>query len=312
MVQIRVRLFAGDKQPPVEFVRRDTGLTVPADGKRYGIVLPDYESIEYDYQPRQIAGGNTFPDYAVPATEKGRPKFEGQNYEYINLPPVWHGWLHGLFDHVTEGRLPRGKIEYFYTEKIIDKVKVETRIPWEERERYDKYGTIYAKFTPGSLMFAYGDFIKISRAITDGHPVERNRFDAVTNRNPGQDPYQWNCAIVLRNNLVRLLGTDDKYWAVETYNFSKSPPTYEQALQEPWRLHWATEQTTVKLPNGTWVISGWPQLEACLDLLPPYNFPKLGTPYPYGTRDGISYIEKRSIKLVDNGARYSPYNLPIY
>lgn len=291
-------LLVGYIQKPItsEIILFDEGFRVPDDGYQYGQLLHDVDVLG---MPRQHQPGYSNKKDAMPATRKLRPyNYNGQVIEYEDLPPAWHWWIYNFFDHVTGGKLPRGRIEYFY---ILNSKKEQVIIPQSEASRY---ATVYCEYTPGSLLWAYGNYIQKSRAFTDGQPPEIGRYDAVTNRNPGARPYQWNCAVVTTGNIMRILGSWDKYYRAQTYKLNDPPPAFDQALGEPWRLHAATEQTTVKLPNGRYVVSRFPQLRKPLGL---WGHPQIGTPHPVITMTGETFVEKKWIRMLQPGERYSMY-----
>jgi len=96
-------------------------------------------------------------------------------------------------------------------------------------------------------------------------------------------------------NLLKVVSVSGTRYVVEALDVSKSPPSVEVIWSKPWLIHWATQETIVKLANGYKVIR-FPQLS-------PY-----GTPFPFMSFAGTNMIEKKFIKQLSNSKEYNIYN----
>ncbi len=72
---------------------------------------------------------------------------------------------------------------------------------------------------------------------------------------------------------------------------------------KPWLIGWATEQTIVKLPDGRWQVSMFPQLKLAQRV---WGLPECGTPFPV-IGNGTNLMLKSDLKPVTNGAAYNMY-----
>lgn len=289
--------------------RFDINQRVPDVGN-FVQVKPDWETARWKYTIRQLTGSYSNDKDPMPATVPCRPTYNGVVYDYVNFPPRWQEWLFGLFKYTMqkaypELNIPDGEIEYFFHKTATGK---EVKIDWKDRENYAKYDTIFAHITVGSYLWAYGNFIQISRALTDGHPPERGTRDVVTKRNmTNPKDYEWKSSLTFCNQLHEIVSSDTKFHKIKALNVYDAPPSYEYFFDHPEFVLWPNEVTTVRLPDGTYVISQFPQLKILCDF---YGVPRIATPAPFVTKDGFSYIEKIYTDPVINGEFYSIYNLP--
>jgi len=162
----------------------------------------------------------------------------------------------------------------------------------------------FDKYTAGSLLWYYAEMIQDARSHTDADSVEGGFADYVTGRNMTAKPYSWLCKTTT-GNLLKVIANEGKYWRVEALDLAKTPPALGEIVNKPWLLHWATEQSMSKLPNGTYVVDGYPQAEAVAKQL---GYPRTGTPILNLSLGGSYLIEKFATKPIANGAKYSPYN----
>ena len=274
---------------------KDTGLHVPADGNFYQ-VLHDWQLAGSGGLPRQRQGGYEQPNKAMPST---RMMWGQRPYDFMFMSRDWQVWLLDLLNWASNEKLPRGTFEYYYTRKdemqngemtITSQPLVSSRI----------------KYTDGSLLSVYEDLISNHRAFTDGHAPESGFADYVTGRNLNANPYQWK-SLQTTGNIVNVLGvwqTNPKYYVIEALDLTKPPPSVNWILaNRPWLVAWATEQTVVKLADGRWQVSKFPQMKIAQRI---WRYPECGVPIPI-IGNGTNLMLRTDLKEVENGSEYSPY-----
>jgi hypothetical protein len=272
-----------------KFVIKDINLTVPNDGGRYGRVKHDFELAEYGFKPRQLETGINVK-YPIPQNRRTRPMYNGRVYDYVNVPEEHQWFLWELFKFALEYRVPDGKIEDKTWVKMIK-----------------GYPVVFNTYTPGSITEAYGSMIERSRDFTDAKAVEDGFADYPTNRNMGKPPWNWRC-ISHGGNLVKIIGEYGNYYIIEAIDLLKPPPKVEDVFYKHYLIQWATEITTVELPqlNGKrrWVVSSFPQIKnACRQ----NGLPDMGTPFPLWSLGGENRILKEFVIPLKNGDNFSPY-----
>ena len=211
----------------------------------------------------------------------------------------WQFWLLDLLDWASDGKLPRGEFEYYYTRKdemqngvmtITSQPLVSSRI----------------KYTDGSLLSVYEDMIANHRAFTDGNAPESGYADYVTGRNLNAQPYRWK-SLQSTGNIVNVLGVwsqNPNFYVIESLDLTKPPPSVNWVLaNKPYLIGWATEQTVVQLADGRWQVSHWPQIKTAQRV---WGLPESGIPFPI-IGNGKDLMSKTDLKKVANGAAYSPY-----
>lgn len=286
---INVSVFPQPK-PPAVLKARDIDLTVPDDGYKYVQVKHDYEFFGY---PRQQ---DWRIKYAIPAIlnevrlaapniERIPLPYRGRTYDYVTLSREWQFFLFDLFKWSVTPSTPMGKHEGTYKNASNPTMT------------FDRY-------TPGSLLWYYSEMIQDARSHTDAEPVEEGFQDFVTGRHAGKKPYSWMCKTTT-GNILRVLKDMGKYWLVEAMDLSKAPPPIADIANKPHLLHWATQQDMVKRPDGTYVVSRYPQANAVHRLV---GLPDTGTPIPNVSLGGDYLVLKTRTKVVAAGSKWSPYN----
>jgi hypothetical protein len=264
----------------------DVNLTVPNDGFKYVLGLHDYEYNNGDdilNRPRQMEYGIKYP---IPAmlNEVRLISPQGKTYDYITLVRDWQYFLFDLWKW-SVGDAPMGKWEGTY------------KNPSNPTMTFDRY-------TANSLLWYYAEMIQDARSHTDAEPVEEGFQDYVTNRNLGKKPYSWLCKSTT-GNLFRVLDSSNQHWVVEGIDLLKPVPRIEDIIYKPWLLHWATQQTTEKRPDGTYVVSRYPQAKIVNRGI---GLPDTGTPIPNVCLSGKYLLLKARTKDAIPGTRFSPYN----
>lgn len=284
------------KQKPTVLKARDVGLTVPDDGFRYVQTLHDYEyndGDQYQNKPRQIAWHAM---YDIPAQNNevllkapNDPRipleYRDRMYDYVTMPVQWQWWMYELYRAAVLGPIPDGEFLRSYPDP-------------------KKPNIIYSDYTPGSAKWLYADMMKIARQWTDADPIEAGYSDAVTGRNPGKKAYSYLFKTNL-GNIHRVIAEDTTWWTVEAIDLLKPPPVVSDVLGKPWLTHWATNQGVDKLPDGTYKVSRFPQVNAVSEL---NGYPDSGTPCPVLSWGGTIKVLKARTRVLQGGQSFSPYN----
>ena len=273
--------------PSTAFRLKDVNLTVPdIPGKRFVMMLHDADVYGF---PRQLIDGFNRPVPAVVNKEWGLlTKYNDAVYDYVEMPDAWAQFLYDLWDWSTDYRLPRGRIERYYTKTT-------------------NTGT-FAYATPGSLMEVYISMVEKSRSHTDSWSPEVGARDIVTGRNLGNSRrYEWlfrPCA----GQMAMVRADRGSMWELEALDVLKPPPTISYVENRPWLYGWATEQSTVGLPPKPyqkWVVSNYPQNEVAFRVHGWSEKP--GLPIPLMSKGGSILIKKNACVELTPGARWSPY-----
>ena len=284
------------KKKPTALKARDVGLTVPDDGYRYVQTLHDYEyndGDQYQNKPRQIAWHAM---YDIPAQNNevllkapNDPRipleYRDRMYDYVTMPVQWQWWMYELYRAAVLGPIPDGEFLRSYPDP-------------------KKPNIIYSDYTPGSAKWLYADMMKIARQWTDADPIEAGYSDAVTGRNPGKKAYSYLFKTNL-GNIYRVIAEDTTWWTVEAIDLLKPPPVVSDVLGKPWLTHWATNQGVDKLPDGTYKVSRFPQVNAVSEL---NGYPDSGTPCPVLSWGGTIKVLKARTRVLQGGQSFSPYN----
>lgn len=154
------------------------------------------------------------------------------------------------------------------------------------------------------LESVWWNLIRNRTAFTDNYSPQNNYRDPITGANPGRPNIGW-ATLGMIGNLLRLRGRQNGYQAIEVFDLRLPPPPLEEIIAQPWKWHWATEQSIVELPRDAeggrqWVISNFWHLEDALGLV-------TGIPVPLVSLGGIQWVDFDHIERIDNGAAYSPY-----
>lgn len=256
-----LRVKSGSQAAEYIQVPRDknAGIVVPADGK-YIQLLPIWDvNPEWRIEDPIPAIANK-SDYGIIS------KYNGVEYDYVTLPPVWQRFLWDLWGWSIDYSAEIGEIEEYY----------------QEGHR------LFAISTPRSHMFYYVNMIEAHRAWTDDRSVEGGAYDAVTGRNFGAKPYTWlarSCQLAV----YKALKDEGSHWRVECLDVLKPPP---KPSEIPFYLmHWALEVSTYPIRK----YSPFPQAEIVTGIK---NF---SVPVPPLSLGGSMLIAKRSTRLLKAG-----------
>jgi hypothetical protein len=161
-------------------------------------------------------------------------------------------------------------------------------------------------FSETTLKAKWASYMWSGRAFTNNFGSDRYRD--VINKTHLDMPYMKMEELACGGNVVEYLGDEivraNKYgekvpWLkVRTLDINNKPPTLEQYTRQshPELIHIATNASIIKLPDGTWRVDPFPQLGG------------LDTPYPFQSRGGYTYIEKKKLIKLDNSIIPLPYN----
>lgn len=141
------------------------------------------------------------------------------------------------------------------------------------------------------LLEAWASLTLNRRALTDRHSLENGFADYILQKNLNAPPMSIKC-LGMGGNIVRSVGG----YNVKTLNGSMPPPRIDDVWGDQTLIHWCTELTYNRLPNRTWQVGRFPQLNG------------RGVPYPFVSMTGIVRVNGNSVKRMKNGAVYSPYN----
>jgi len=257
-----------------KYNRLDENLKVPLDGK----------FIQLKHWDELVGGGdnkNEFPEMFIPSRGLLSKDPNGRFYDYVEMPESWQWFFWNFWDWASQGVLPKGKIESFYTR------------PNNER--------VFAKTTPGSLTYVYVDMVEAHRAFTEAGSPEAGNKDVVTGRNLGaKKSYQWlfnpTCGAMLK--VTRDMG---KYYEVEALDVLKPPPSIQYVVERPWLYFWCTQWG--KYTGST----RFPQIKNANEV---NGLPSAGIPSPLMSKGGRLMILKESCNLMTNGSPWTPYKSP--
>lgn len=140
-------------------------------------------------------------------------------------------------------------------------------------------------------------------AFTDNHAPENGYHDPVTGENAGKRIFEW-ASLGMAGNLIKIVESAGQYRAIEAFDLSQPPPSLAEIIAQPWKWHWATEQSLYALGGNRWVVSNFPHLEV---VCKKYNLPIVGLPVPLVSLGGIQWVKIEHFDRIDNGATYSPY-----
>lgn len=282
---------------PMVLKARDVGLTAPRDGYRYVQTLHDYEyndGKEYQNKPRQIAwhamydipAQNNEVRLQAPNDIRIPLEYRGRTYDYVRTWPEWQWWMFELYRASVLGPIPMGEFVKSYPDPN------------------PKRPYIISEYTEGSALWLYADMMRVARQWTDAEPIEEGFSDDVTGRNPGKKAYRYLCKTNL-GNIYRVLSEDPIWWTVEAIDLLNPLPDIQDVLTKPWLIHWATNQGVDQLPNKTYKVSRFPQVNRVSEL---NGYPDSGTVCPVLSWGGTIKMLKARTRILQSGQRYSPYN----
>ena len=100
-------------------------------------------------------------------------------------------------------------------------------------------------------------------------------------------------------SLLKVVSESANYYIVECIDMSAPIPSLDFVVNRPWLWGWTTEVTARVLPDGTYVVSKWPNLK---------HYGDWGTPYLLIGLSGTNRVSKERVVKVENWSEYSPYN----
>jgi len=258
--------------------RPDVGLKVPTDG-RYFQIKHDWEVLG---DSRSAKVGSNYSHPAI-VNDKWlvRSVWNDKYYSYVELPEKWQRFLYNLWSWSVGDDVVTGEITGYYTSKTNS--------------------GLFANTTPLSKAWYYVNMVEKSRAFTDSWSPEVGGRDFVTGRNPTNRPYEF----LLRTctgNLTKLEKINGREYWMKALDIRYDPPRVEWIIQHPHLLHWCTEISPYKLPDGTYTVSNFPQAEKCLGV------DSWGVPIPFMSLGGYVIFDKDSVRELASGQNYSPYN----
>jgi hypothetical protein len=170
--------------------------------------------------------------------------------------------------------------------------------PWQEFW-FDLLDLASGKTFPrAQLLSAWEDLTKQGRAFTDFHSTAYGYTDYILRINLGgtKGPIQHK-SISCGGNLVRRIGTHSSgKYIIEALDLLRPPPDPQITIQKPWLVHWGTQETVIRLADGTWDVTEFRQLG------------RYGAPFLLVSTGGTNLIESSMVKSIPNGAVFSPYN----
>lgn len=251
------------------YTRLDEKLIIPSDGK--------FVQIKHWGELGRGDNKNEFPEI-IDATHILTKDPTGKVYDYVAMPDAWQRFLWEFWKWASQGKLPEGKIESFYS-------------------RPDNFRT-FAKATPGSLTYVYVDMVEAHRAFTEAGSPEAGSRDVVTSRNLNNPKgYEW----LFRPTggaMLKVLRTVGVYYEVEALDVLKVPPTIDYVVERPWLYFWCTQWG--KYSGST----RFPQIKNANDV---WGLPPAGTPSPLFSKGGTFRILKSACNVLENGKPWSPY-----
>ena len=257
------------------YVPLDIDLVVPNDGREY-VRLKHWDELG-----SELGFGDNddpWPEMFTPGCGLKLRDPNGRQYEYVELTDEWLWFLWYWWDFTSQYKLPKGKIESFYTR------------PGNERT--------FAKTTPGSLTYVYVDMLEAHRAFTEAGSPEGGFRDPVTNRNmnhPGNVQWLFDPTCGALGRVKQELGT---YLELEALDVLLPPPTVESVFARPWLYFWCTQ-------FGKFIGSTrFPQIKNANAV---HGLPPQGIPSPLLSIGGSIKVLRTSCVPLVPGQAWSPY-----
>ena len=146
--------------------------------------------------------------------------------------------------------------------------------------------------THDELLEAWTSLTINRRALTDRHSVENGFADHILGINTSAPPMAIK-TLAMGGNICK----SKSGYVMETLNGSQPPPKIDDVWGKHHLILWATELTCNKLPNKTYQVGRFPQLNGIY-----------GVPYPFVSPNGAVRVNAGSVEKIKNGALWSPYN----
>ena len=258
------------------FVRKDTGIPVPNDGKRY--VMVQHEIILFgttrhtENQPNQRD-----PRPAVANTKWGVETLAKKNGDYYPIADAWQQWFYQFWDWASGYRLPTGELVGTH---------VNPRNP----------NIIYSDYTPGSKLSLYAGMIMDAKSHTDSASPETGGRDVVTGRNlDSKFQWAWLCrpctGAILR--VAEQIGSKLKIEAIDLYKLP--PPVDDLGI---WQYYYGTQ---VHIDGK---VTRYPDVKNAFEI---HGYEPAGTAMPLVAPGGYFYIDRNACVELQPGQIWQPY-----
>lgn len=252
------------------YQRLDENLRVPATGK--------YVQIKHWIDLRASDNVKAFPEVIDKNCGLVTKDPQGIEYDYVELKDHWQWFLWYFWKWASQNKLPKGKIEGFYTKPANFRT--------------------FARTTPGSLSDVYRDMVEAHRAFTEAGSPEAGSRDAVLGRNlTNKKGYEWLCRPT-GGHLAKVLRVVGRYYELEAIDLLKPPPSIDYVVANPHLYFWCTQWS--KFGGAT----RFPQITNANKV---HGLPPAGTPSPFFSLGGSVRILRSSCVEMVNGAEWTPY-----
>lgn len=287
---MKINVTINTSKKPVEPVPTIRGIfRVPDDGVSYYRALEDVYSGEWFDQngrpcPRAVTRRYKQPPYdGLPSTiQMWGASMIG---DFFPLNEAWQRFWLSLIDRATE-----------YT---LDPA-------WKP----------FKELLPSDLLYWWMYATQESLALTDNHSaiyhgelIEGGCADYILKLNLSNPKPIAIKSLSMTGNIFKGLGKSGENFVIETINagslnaqgkfVSAIPPTIDDVWNDPSKIHWGVESTTLKLPLGGYAQAAFPPK--------PY-----GLPFFVMGLDGRNKIAASRVVQIQNGTLFSPYSpMPI-
>lgn len=265
-------------RPPTSapFVRLDTGIPVPNDGKRYVMIQHEFPLFGTTRHSENQTNQRD-PRPAVVNTKWGYYTSAKGTGDYVPLPDQWQRWFYEFWDWASGYRLPVG--EHIGTH-------VNPRNP----------NIIYDDYTPGSKLGLYAGMIMDAKSHSDSLSPETGGRDVVTGRNmQSSRPYEWLCRPCTGSIHVveEVLGSRLK---CKTIDLLQPPPNIDTL--EIWQFYFGTQ---VHIDGR---VTRYPDVKNAFEI---HGYEPAGTAMPNVSAGGYFYIDRNKCVELQPGQLWQPY-----
>lgn len=253
-----------------DYVRLDENLKVPLSG--------NFVQLKHWDELNKGDNKNSFPEMFTPECGLLAKDPDGRVYDYVEMPESWQWFLWDFWNWASQYKLPKGKIEEFYT-------------------RPNNFRT-FARATPGSQTYVYVDMVEAHRAFTEAGSPEAGSKDVVTGRNlSAKKSYEW-LFNPTGGAMVKVLRTLGTYYEIEALDVLKPPPSIQWVVERPWLYFWCVQWG--KYSGAT----RFPQIKNANAV---HGLPPAGTPSPLLSKGGSLKVLRSSCTPLKNGDTWTPY-----